>query len=89
MHVSQACWRQMKPSHYLMADGDSVIGGNLLMLLPESLTSKLRFMQSSGESVERAAARVCPRRHSNGDRSDTSINSPSPTKFTLVFRALQ
>lgn len=32
---------------------------------------------------------ICPARHSNRERSDTSINSPSSTKFTLVFRKAQ
>lgn len=32
---------------------------------------------------------ICPKRHSNREQSDTSINSPSSTKFTLVFRKAQ
>lgn len=59
------------------------------MLFSVSVTSKLRFMQSSGVREDRAAALICPRRHSNRAWSDTSINSPSPTKFTLVFRTLR
>lgn len=56
------------------------------MLFSEAVTSKPRFMQSSGVREEREALLICPRRHSNRARSDTSINSPSSTKFTLVFR---
>lgn len=67
------------------------------MLFSEAVTSKQRFMQSSGGSGARvgesggglAAILICPARHSNRERSDTSINSPSSTKFTLVFRKAQ
>lgn len=58
------------------------------MLLSESVTSERRFMQSSGVREEPAALLICPRRHSNRAWSDTSINSPSSTKFTLVFTTL-
>lgn len=59
------------------------------MLFSESVTSKQRFMQSRGVREKGTVILICPRRHSNPEWSDTSINSPSSTKFTLVFRKAQ
>lgn len=59
------------------------------MLFSESVTSKQRFMQSRGVREKGTVILICPRRHSNQEWSDTSINSPSSTKFTLVFRKAQ
>lgn len=59
------------------------------MLFSESVTSKQRFMQSRGAREKGTVILICPRRHSNLEWSDTSINSPSSTKFTLVFRKAQ
>ena len=59
------------------------------MLFSESVTSKQRFMQSRGAREKGTVILICPRRHSNREWSDTSINSPSSTKFTLVFRKAQ
>lgn len=59
------------------------------MLFSESVTSKQRFMQSREVEGEGTAILICLTRHSNRGLSDTSINSPSSTKFTLVFRKAQ
>lgn len=59
------------------------------MLLSESVTSKQRFMHSRRTREKGTVILICPRRHSNLERSDTSINSSSSTKFTLVFRTPQ
>lgn len=59
------------------------------MLFSESVTSKQRFMQSRGVGEKATVILICLTRHSNRGLSDTSINSPSSTKFTLVFRKAQ
>lgn len=46
-------------------------------------------MQSRGAREKGTVILICPRCHSNRERSDTSINSPSSTKFTLLFRTPQ
>lgn len=46
-------------------------------------------MQSRGVRETGTVILICPRCHSNRGWSDTSINSPSSTKFTLVFRKAQ
>lgn len=59
------------------------------MVFSESVTSKQRFMQSRGVGEKGTVILICLTRHSNRGLSDTSINSPSSTKFTLVFRKAQ
>lgn len=59
------------------------------MLFSESVTSKQRFMHSRWTGEKGTVILICRRRHSNLERSDTSINSSSSTKFTLVFRPAQ
>lgn len=95
MHVSQA---QIKPNSHFGAGEWQRYWCELTdqMLFSEAVTSKQRFMQSSGVSGVRVEGGwgvtvilICPARHSNRERSDTSINSPSSTKFTLVFRKAQ
>lgn len=59
------------------------------MLFSESVTFKQRFMQSRGVREKETVILICPGCHSHWEWSDTSINSPSSTKFTLVFRKAQ
>lgn len=59
------------------------------MLFSESVTSKQRFMHSRRTREKGTVILICPRCHSNLEWSDTSINSSSSTKFTLVFRTPQ
>lgn len=59
------------------------------MLFSESMTFKQRFMQSKGVREKETVILICPGCHSHWEWSDTSINSPSSTKFTLVFRKAQ
>lgn len=91
MHVSQAHRQQIKPMQPFYVWEWLRYWCELTdrMLFSESVTSKQRFMQSRKVGEKGTVILICLTRHSNRGLSDTSINSLSSTKFTLVFRKAQ